>query len=251
MRRILVMLSTLLALCACGKTSQVHGSSGGTKTLRILAAASLSPVFTEIARNFEHLYQGVKVEVSFAGSQILDAQIEQGAPADVFASADVASMTKVQAFTGTPFDFARNIMTIAVEKGNPKHVTGLSSLARKDLIVVLCNDSVPCGKLAAKILGKARVGLHASSYEDNVKGVVTKIQTGEADAGIVYVTDVQATVGALGSVLIPQNENAVTTYQIARLRSSSEPTLADQFIAFVRSPVEQDDLAFRGFLRAA
>jgi len=235
-------------LPSCGKTSLTRDPASPTRSIRVLAASSLTEAFTALAHDFERTHPEAKVETEFAGSTTLDAQIVGGVPADVFASADAVSMQRVAAFTGTPLAFARNTMEIAVERGNPKHIASLSSLANSKLLYSVCDAAVPCGKLAARILKRVHIGTSPISKESNVKGVVTTIATGNADWGIVYVTDVLAAKGSIDGVPIPAARNATTTYEIAPLRTWRNEPLAGAFISYVRGANGQAILGRLGFL---
>src|SRR5215208_6669186 len=183
-----VLAVAALALAACGGGDENSGGSSGAAPpgeIKVFAAASLTAAFTKLGENFTAANDGTKVTFNFAGSQALATQIQQAAPADVFASADIANMDKVKDLVGTAQNFASNLLAIVVEKGNPKSIQGLDDLANPDLKVVLAAPDVPAGKYAAEALGKADVTVRPVSEEDNVKAVITKVSLGEADAGIV------------------------------------------------------------------
>ena len=228
-----------VALSACGSDSSIDASNTSqpemSGTLTVLAASSLTKAFTALGNDFENEHPGSKIAFSFGSSSDLQQQIEQGAPADVFASADQSNMDKVVA-SGTnaiaPINFARNKLEIAVEKGNPKHIATLSDLANNDLIVVLCDPSVPCGKFADRVLTNANVKLTPKSREASVKATLSKVELGEADAAIVYVSDVVSS-GKVAGVIIPDNVNALTTLPIVTLKGSSHVALAAAWVKFV------------------
>jgi molybdate transport system substrate-binding protein len=186
--------------------------------------------------------------LNLAGSQALATQIQQAAPADVFASADIANMDKVKDLVNTPQNFASNLLAIVVEKGNPKDVKGLEDLANPDLKVVLAAEEVPAGKYAKQVLDDAGVSVTPVSQEDNVKAVVTKVSLGEADAGIVYVTDVSAGGDKIEGVDIPEEQNVVATYPIATVKASKAPDKAQAFMDLVLSAEGQQVLKEYGFL---
>jgi molybdate transport system substrate-binding protein len=244
-----VLLVLALAAAACGSTPGTS-ASGGPHELSVFAASSLTDAFTQLGDRFTAAHPDVKVTFDFAGSNDLVAQLQQGAPADVLATADMANMDKVGELTDQPVAFAANKLVIAVEPGNPKRITSLSDLARKDLKVVLAAPEVPAGKYAQAALAKAGVTVKPVSLEVSVKGVVTKVSLGEADAGIVYVTDVKAAKGKLEGVAIPDAENVVATYPIAALESSRYPGDAQAFVDLVLSGGGQKVLADAGFLPA-
>ena len=244
--RVAALLAVPLLLVGC-----VAGSDGATPTtLRVFAAASLRPAFIELADSFEGAHDDVAVELTFGGSSGLAAQIEQGAPAHVFASADEETMRRVrrERRSSAPTVIARNRLTIVVEAGNPEGVTSLRDLARSDLVVVLCATAVPCGRLAAAALGAAGVVVEARSLEESVGGVRSKIELGEADAGIVYVTDALDAGPSLTSVHDPRFDDAalLASYPIAALDGA--PRAADAWVAHVRSASGRSALTRAGFL---
>lgn len=217
----------------------------------VFAASSLTEAFTEIGDAFTAANPDAKVVFNFAGSGDLVTQIGQGAPADVFVPADDANMTKLidaGENVGEPISIARNSMEIIVEKGNPRAITSVADLAQDGLIVVLCADTVPCGKNAAKVLANAGVTVTPASLEDKVKGVVTKVTTGEADAGIVFVTDVNSAGGDAEGVAIPDDVNVISNYPIVITKEAPNAEAGQAFIDFVASPAGKAILATYGFL---
>lgn len=212
--------------------------------LTVFAAASLQPPFDKIAPRVP-----VDARINYAGSQTLTTQLTQGATADVFASADASHMKTVQdagLVMGSPQVFAHNRLEIVVAKGNPKGIHSLADLARPDLVVVLADPSVPAGKYALQSLAKAGVTVKPKSLELQVTAVLSKVALGEADAGIVYVSDI-VTSGKVDGIVIPDAQNVVADYYIARL---SQRSAADSFIAFVLSSKGQAILAGAGFEKA-
>jgi molybdate transport system substrate-binding protein len=244
-----VLLAALTVLSAgCGSSS--NSSGDGQRELTVFAASSLTEAFTQLGDQFTAAHPDVKVTFDFAGSSDLVTQLQQGAPADVLATADSSNMDKVAGKTDAPQDFAGNKLMIAVESGNPKHITGLADLAAKDLKVVLAAPEVPAGKYAQEALAKAGVTVHPVSLEESVKGVVTKVSLREADAGIVYVTDVDAAQGKIDGVEIPEDQNVHATYPIATLTDSAHQDDAQAFVKLVLSADGQKVLAEHGFLPA-
>jgi molybdate transport system substrate-binding protein len=244
-----VLMVVAVLLAACGGNSKSSGGSSGSPTeVRVFAAASLTAAFNQLGSDFTSANPDAKVTFSFAGSQALATQIQQGAPADVFASADTKNMDKVKDLVGAPKVFASNLLQIVVEKGNPKGVKGLSDLARGELKVVLAAPDVPAGKYAKQALDKAGVTVQPVSQEDNVKAVVTKVALGEADAGIVYVTDVSAGGDKVEGVDIPTGPNVTATYPIATLKASKNQQQAQAFVDLVLSDQGQRVLEGYGFL---
>jgi molybdate transport system substrate-binding protein len=245
---VLAVAALLLAACGGGNDSGGSSGSGSANEIKVFAAASLTAAFTELGQQYTSANGGTKVTFNFAGSQALATQIQQAAPADVFASADVPNMDKVKDLVGTPQNFASNLLQIVVEKGNPKGVKGLDDLADPDLKVVLAAPDVPAGKYAAEALNKAKVTVKPVSQEDNVKAVVTKVSLGEADAGIVYVTDVTAGGDKVEGVDIPEEQNVVATYPIATVKASKAQDKGQAFMNLVLSDQGQQALKQYGFL---
>jgi molybdate transport system substrate-binding protein len=242
------MAVAALALAACGDGTTSGGSSGSANEIKVFAAASLTAAFTEVGQQYTSANGGTKVTFNFAGSQALATQIQQAAPADVFASADLTNMDKVKDLVGTPQNFASNLLQIVVEKGNPKGVKTLDDLANPDLKVVLAAPDVPAGKYAAEALNTAKVTVKPVSEEDNVKAVVTKVSLGEADAGIVYVTDVTAGGDKVQGVDIPKDQNVTATYPIASVKAGKAQDKAQAFMDLVLSDQGQQVLKQYGFL---
>jgi molybdate transport system substrate-binding protein len=244
----LVVAALVLAACAGDDSSGGTSGAGSPAGIKVFAAASLTAAFNELGPQFTAANGGTKVTFNFAGSQALANQIQQAAPADVFASADVPNMEKVEDLVGSPQVFASNLLQIVVEKGNPKGVKGLDDLASNDLKVVLAAEEVPAGKYAKQILDRAGVRVQPVSLEDNVKAVVTKVSLGEADAGIVYVTDVSAGGDRTDGVDIPTEANVVATYPIATVKASGNQQQAQAFVNLVLSDQGQQVLQKYGFL---
>jgi molybdate transport system substrate-binding protein len=248
--RLAAVLAAALVLAACGGDDNSGGSSGAASPaeIKVFAAASLTAAFTELGQQYTSANGGTKVTCNFAGSQALATQIQQAAPADVFASADLTNMDKVKDLVGTPKSFASNLLQIVVEKGNPKGIKKLDDLASKDVKVVLAAEEVPAGKYAKQVLDQAGVSVQPVSQEDNVKAVVTKVSLGEADAGIVYVTDVTAGGDKVEGVEIPKDQNVTATYPIATVKASKAPDKAQAFMDLVLSDQGQQVLKSYGFL---
>ena len=220
-------------------------------TITVFAASSLTAAYTVIGKNFERAHPGSMVKLSYGGSAALVAQIQQGAIGDVFASADQPNMQKLVdagLVAGSPTIFAHNRLDIVVAAGNPKHIAGLSDLARSGLVVVLCAPVVPCGHYAAQALQKAGVTVKPASQETDVKSVVSKVALGEADAGMVYVTDVKAAGAAVQGVEIPLGQNVVADYPVAVLKDAQNGQLAKAFVAYLLGGGQQT-LARYGFTR--
>jgi molybdate transport system substrate-binding protein len=205
-------------------------------TITVFAAASLTAAYTTIGTDFEKSHPGTMVTFTFSGSSTLVSQIQQGAVGDIFASADQPNMQKLinAGLTAeSPIVFAHNDLEIVVGKGNPKHITSLVDLARSGLVVVLCAPAVPCGRYAAQSLRKAGVTVNPASEEADVKAVLSKVALNEADAGIVYVTDVKAAGAAVEGVAIAPALNVVAEYPIVILKDSQNRALARAFVSYV------------------
>lgn len=191
------------------------------------------------------------MQLNFGGSSTLAQQIQQGAPADVFASADEVNMQKLvdgQELAGAPQIFARNRLRIAVASGNPHHIAGLADLTKPGLTLALCAPAVPCGRYAAEAFGKAGLALPSASQEIDVKAVLNKVAFGEADAGIVYATDLPGAGGKVEGVDIAESQNVIARYPIAVTKDAANRDLAAAFVDFVLSAEGQQRLAAAGFL---
>lgn len=227
--------------------SQGGAEPGLTGKLTVLAAASLSESFRELGTAFEAQHPATRITFNFDSSSALATQANNGAPADLFASADQANMKKVTdaGNAADPKVFAHNRLAIIVAKGNPKNVTGLADLGKVTFVV--CAVEVPCGKYGAEALSKAGVTAKPKSYETNVKGVVTKVTSGEVDAGIGYVTDAKAAAASAEGVDIPDGYNVAAEYPIAVLEQSPNAGLARAFLDYVLGADAQGVLARYGF----
>lgn len=216
----------------------------------VFAAASLTEAFTAVGDAFTAAEPGVDVTFSFAASSELVAQILEGAPADVFASADVSNMTKLTdagANAGAPVTFATNRAAIIVAPGNPLGITGVGDLEDDELILLTCAPEVPCGSYATKVFDRADVRVTPDSYEENVRAVVAKVVLGEADAGIVYATDVMAADDDADGVAIPTELNVLAEYPMAVTAEARNPGGGRAFVDFVLSDAGQAILAEYGF----
>jgi molybdate transport system substrate-binding protein len=244
-RAITVAIVATLVLAACGGGS---GTTGNTDQLTVFAASSLTEAFTALADAYAAEHPDVDPVLTFASSSDLARQITEGAGADVFAVADLANMAKVTdagLTDGEPEIFATNRAEIVVAPGNPLGITGVEGLAADDLVVVVCAPEAPCGKYAAEVFANAGVEVTPDSLEENVKAVVTKVTLGEADAGIVYVTDILAAGDTATGVVIGDDVNVVAEYPIAAIGDAPAP--ARDFIDFVLGPQGQAILERFGF----
>lgn len=246
-----LVASAVSAGCVGDESDRATSGAGLSGTLRVFAAASLTDAFGELGEMFERQHPGVTVELNFAGSSSLAGSILEGAPADVFALADGVNMQKVVDAAESPVEpwiFAHNLLEVAVPKGNPAGVTGLADFARRDLLIGLCAARVPCGDLARQALARADVIPSLDTNEPDVRALLTKIEAGELDAGIVYRTDVAAADGTVVGIGIPDDHNVVANYWIASLAGAKDAEVADAFIKLVVSRDGRQTLKKRGFL---
>ncbi len=242
-----MILATAMVLCACG--GQGSGSLPGESDITVFAAASLQQAFDKVGARLKTT-NNTKTTFNYAGTQTLTAQLQQGAQADVFASADIAHMNTVEGaglIAGPSKIFAQNWLEIVVAKGNPKGINGLSDLTRSGLVVVLADPSVPAGKYAQQALSKAHITVRPASLELQVSGVLSKVALGEADAGIVYASDIFTSTRVDG-VPIAVDQNVIADYPIGALKHSAHAAEARGFIDFVLSPEGQGILKSSGFL---
>jgi molybdate transport system substrate-binding protein len=249
---------TAAAIAGCG-SSAGNGSSNaraGSNSSRsssakitVFAAASLQGSFTKLGKQFEAAHPGDKVTFSFGPSSGLASQITSGAPADVFASAAVANMDQVvkAGDASSPSDFARNVMEVVVPAKNPAHITTLDNLSKSSVQVALCQPQVPCGVTAAKVFKNANITVKPVTLEADVKSVLSKVELGDVDAGMVYVTDVRAAGNQVKGIKIAKSDNASTTYPIATISDSKHEAAAKEFVDYVLSPAGQKVLTAAGF----
>ncbi|WP_030177611.1 molybdate ABC transporter substrate-binding protein [Streptomyces sp. NRRL S-813] len=235
-----------------GSGSAASSSRKVTGTVTVFAAASLKESFTALGKEFEQRHPGTKVTFNFGGSDTLAASITGGAPADVFAAASPKTMkivTDQKDTAGAPATFVRNQLEIATLPGNPDRISSLKDLTRSGLKVVLCDRAVPCGAAAQKALTAAGLELTPVSYEQDVKSALNKVVLKEADAAVVYKTDVKAAGGKVEGVEFPEAAKAVNDYPIALLDNARDSAAAKAFIALVRSAEGQKVLTQAGFLK--
>ncbi|MFI6647215.1 molybdate ABC transporter substrate-binding protein [Streptomyces sp. NPDC050529] len=254
--------AALLVLSACSSSddtssatsdSSASASSGKLSgTVTVFAAASLKESFTALGKQFEKAHPGTKVTFSFGGSDSLAASITGGAPADVFASASPKTMkivTDAGGASGTPATFVRNQLEIATLPGNPDKIASLKDLTKSGLKVVLCDKEVPCGAAAQKALDASKLKLTPVSYEQDVKSALTKVELKEADAAVVYKTDVHAAGDKVEGVDFPESADAINDYPIVQLKDTENAEAAKAFIALVQSSGGQEILTGAGFLK--
>jgi molybdate transport system substrate-binding protein len=267
--RIIACTAAAGLLAACGSSGPTSSStpstpaSGGatsanangqvTGTVIVFAAASLNGAFDKLGKQFEQQHPGVTMKFNYAGSSSLATSIGQGAKADLFASANTANMdtvTKDNLASGSPAVFAKNKLEIMVNKGNPMNIKSVSNLANPVVKVAVCAPAVPCGAYSKDVFDKANVTVKPVSQESSVSGVVTKVSLGEADAGIVYVTDVKAAGNKVSGVRIPASQNVIADYPIVKLKDAPNSSAASAFMNYVRSTAGQKVLDDYGFIPA-
>jgi molybdate transport system substrate-binding protein len=247
------LLALALPLAACGYDdtagpSGTDSSAGGGTTITVLAAASLTGTFTDLADRFEADHPGTQVRLAFDSSASLAQQALEGAPADVLATADTATMdSAADALAADPQVFASNTMVLATPKDNPAGIATFADLDRGGVDYVACVDTAPCGRVAAALIADNGLRTEPASLEVDVKAVLAKVTSDEADAGFVYRTDAVAAAGDVTSVEIPHAQDEPTTYPIATLQQSEESDLAGRFVDLVLSDQGQQVLADAGF----
>ena len=257
MRRFTLTITGLAVVALAGCSSSSSSStpsassspSASTGAITVFAAASLTGTFTQLGKQFEAAHPGDTVKFSFGPSSALAEQINSGAPADVFASAATKNMDQVVTAgnASNPQNFAENVMEVAVPPSNPAKVTSVNDLAKSSVKTALCQPQVPCGVVAAQVFKNAKITVKPVTMQPDVKSVLTQVELGNVDAGVVYVTDVQAAGSKVKGVTIPANVNATTTYPIATLTHSKEQAIAAAFVAYVLSPPGEQVLKAAGF----
>ncbi|WP_068065080.1 molybdate ABC transporter substrate-binding protein [Nocardia xishanensis] len=239
-----------VAACGSGVTAEPTGNKNISGTVTVFAAASLTETFTELGKQFEAANPGVKVVYSFGASSALAEQINQGAPADVFASAAPKNMQQVRdkgEVTVEPITFVRNRLEIAVPKGNPGHITGLADFGKTEPKLALCAEQVPCGAAAKTVFEAAGISPQPDTREQDVKAVLTKVTLGEVDAALVYRTDVEAAGDKVEGIDFPESAKAVNDYPVAPLAHAPNAAAAAAFVAFVTSDKAEQIFDAAGF----
>jgi molybdate transport system substrate-binding protein len=267
MRRLALAMAAAAAMAVAGCSSSSSSSSAPsgtgssstpaassssaeqTGTITVFAASSLKGTFTQLGKQFEAAHPGDTVKFSFGASSALATQINSGAPADVFASAAPKNMDQVvnPGNASNPQNFAKNTAEVAVPPSNPAKVTSVNDLAKSSVKVALCQPQVPCGVVAAGVFKNAGVTVKPVTLQPDVKSVLTQVELGNVDAGMIYVTDVMAAGSKVKGVTIPASENASTLYPIAALTHSKYPSIARAFVAYVLSPSGEQVLKAAGF----
>jgi len=251
---IVALLASGLAGCGDNATDAASprgsANAGVTGAVSVFAAASLTESFTTIGKRFEAAHPGTTVTFNFAGSSALATQINQGAPADVFASAapkNMAAVTDAGNGAGPPVTFVKNQLVIVVAKGNPKGITAPADLTRPGLKVALCAEAVPCGAAAKTALAAAGVKLTPVTLEQDVKAALSKVKLGEVDAALVYRTDAKAAAGDVDAVEFPESAKAVNEYPIIVLKNAKNSAGAQAFVDYVLSSDGAKVLTEAGF----
>src|SRR5579871_110848 len=249
-RAMLVGAGVALAVTGCSSSSSSSSSGNLTGPLDVFAASSLTGAFNSAKSTLTAAHSGLSITYNFAGTNTLVSQVEQGAPADVFASADTKNMQKLvtAGLVETPVNFVRNKLESAVAPGNPKHITGLADLANPSVSVVLEAQGVPAGDYTRQVLAAKHLTVNPKSLETDVKSAVAKVTSGEADATVVYVTDVKAAGSKVTGVTIPDSDQPAIVYPIAVVKASTHQAAAKAFIDSVVSGDVQKALETAGFL---
>ncbi|TJZ58905.1 molybdate ABC transporter substrate-binding protein [Streptomyces piniterrae] len=251
----IVTAALLVPLAACNGKDEGKKDGGGAKSagdvpkaqLTVLAASSLTDVFAKAGAAYEKEHPGTKVKFSFAGSQELAAQVKEGAPADALVTADTKTMDGLKVDVGTPTVIAKNRLVIATGEGNPKKIHGLKDLAGSKLKVVLAAPAVPVGRYSKQVLDAQDVDVKPVSQEPNVRAVLSKVEMGEADAGLVYKTDADTAPDKVDAIDIPDGQNAVASYPAATLKASENAEAAAAFVKWLSTPEAQQILRKAGF----
>lgn len=248
-----MVLGCSVAACSSSGSSPSGGgpsaTSGGLSgSLNIYAAASLTQAFGTIKAQFTKAHPDVHVAITYGGSSDLSAQISNGAPVDVFASAATANMATVKQAI-SPTNFVTNTMEIAVPPSNPAHISSVRDLAKSGVKVAVCAAAVPCGVVAHEVFANAKITVTPAASEPDVTSTLAAVESGEVDAGMVYVTDVRMAGSKVKGVPIPTNLNATTEYPIAALKSSKNLTAAKAFVSYVLSPAGKKVLKADGFTK--
>ncbi|MGH3786269.1 MAG: molybdate ABC transporter substrate-binding protein [Pseudonocardiaceae bacterium] len=257
MKRLTIVLCAAgLALAGCGAGDTPGTGTGAQQrvSVTVLAAASLTDVFGKMEPQFEAANPTADLRFNFGASSDLATQIVNGAPADVFASANQRQMSVVAEAgkaAGTPEPFTTNVLTIVTPSGNPKGIRSFADLAKTDVTELVCAPQVPCGAATEQIEKATDITLSPASEEPDVRSVLAKVEAGEADAGLVYVTDARSAAGKVEQINFPEAKDAVNVYPIVAVEGAPQAQLAQAFVAFVLGPDGQRELTAAGFTPAA
>ncbi|MGC4962753.1 molybdate ABC transporter substrate-binding protein [Gordonia sp. DT101] len=244
-----VAASVMTAASGCSSSEDASSQSSSTTptTLNVSAAASLKKTFTAIADEFQKQHPGTTVSLSFDGSSTLVNQIKQGAPADVFASADQKNMAKLGESAVDPKIFATNTLVIVTAPGNPKGIKSFADLNKSGVTTVVCQSAQPCGNATDTVERNTGITVDAASEEQSVTAVLTKVTSGQADAGLVYVTDAKGAGDKVATVVDPAFAAVVNSYPITTVRDAADEAVGKEFVDAVLSPSGQQILQEAGF----
>lgn len=248
MKRTLALVAFAAVLAGCSSSgSDSKGASGLSGSVTVDAASSLTEAFDTLKAQFQHDHPGTTIKINYGASSDLSTQIGQGAPVDVFASASKTNMDDLGDQAVHPTDFVANTLEIAVPPGNPAHVQSVTDLAKPSVAVAVCDPAVPCGAVAVEVFKNAGITVHPKASLADVKSTLAAVESGEVDAGLVYVTDVRAAGKQVQGVEIPSGVNARTTYPIAVLKDAANPDLARAWVDYVLSEHGRAVLTADGF----
>lgn len=248
--RVWIAGAAVIALLAGCSSSGGNGSGAGgalSGSITVDAASSLTEAFDSLKQKFEADHAGTTITISYGASSDFATQISQGAPADVFASASTSSMDAVGGQAVHPTNFVTNTLEIAVPPGNPAGIHSVNDLAKPGVKVAVCDPEVPCGSVAQDVFKNAGIAVHPAASLADVKTTLAAVESGEVDAGVVYVTDVRAAGDKVDGVTIAADVNSTTTYPIAVLKDAKNPSLAQAWVDFVLSATGQQVLTADGF----
>lgn len=249
MKRAVGVFAVLAAIAGCSSShsDDRSGGSGLSGSIHVDAASSLTEAFDTLKGQFQAAHPGTKIDIVYGASSDLSTQISQGAPVDVFASASETNMNDLGSQAIQPTDFVTNTLEIAVPPSNPAHIQSVQDLAKPGVKVAVCDPAVPCGAVATEVFKNAGITVHPAAQLADVKTTVAAVESGEVDAGLVYVTDVRAAGDKVKGVQIARDVNATTTYPIAVLKDSKNAALARAFVAYVLSDHGRKVLTADGF----
>jgi molybdate transport system substrate-binding protein len=242
-----IVAVVISAGCSSSTSGSQQSGTGLSGSIRVDAASSLTEAFDTLKSRFESAHAGTTINITYGASSDLSTQISQGAPVDAFASASEKNMAALGGQAIDPQDFVSNTLEIAVPPGNPAHISSIDDLAKSGVKVAVCDPAVPCGAVAAQVFTNAKITVHPKASLADVKSTLAAVESGEVDAGLVYVTDVRAAGDKVEGIAIPSDINASTTYPIAVLKDAKNPSLALAFVDFVRSAAGRKVLAADGF----
>lgn len=249
-RFVAVAVTAVLALVGCSSSGSDQPTGDPLSgSITVAAASSLTEAFDMIKAQFIKAHPGTEITISYGASSDLATQISNGAPIDVFASASTTNMDDVKDQAINPVNFVTNTLEIATPPSNPAHIASVTDLAKPGVKVAVCAPEVPCGVVATEVFRNAKITVKPVAEEEDVKSTLAAVESGEVDAGMVYVTDVRSAGDKVKGIEIPPGLNASTEYPIAALNGSKNPDLAEAFVAYVLSPAGRQVLAADGFTK--